>query len=63
MSKSKTIRCCRCGSTEFGLSGNEEIFIDFDSILTIICRQCLARQTGTLIDTGHLEFMKEDIDE
>lgn len=61
---SKTpLRCCRCGSMEFGLAGAEEIFIDVDAMVDIICRQCLSRAEGTLINTGHLEFVKDDINE
>lgn len=59
----KPLRCGRCGSTEFGLSGTEEIFIDYDANLIITCRQCLGKQKGTLIETNYLEFLKEDIDE
>ena len=61
--KNQPLRCCRCGSMEFSLSGEETILIDIDAKLKIVCRCCLARATGTLIDTGHLEFLKEDIDE
>ena len=63
MNNLTVLRCSRCGSTEFGLSGVPEIFIDIHAKLAIVCRCCLARATGTLVDTGHLEFLKEDIDE
>ena len=61
--KNQPLRCCRCGSMEFGLSGEETILIDIDAKMDIVCRQCLSRATGTLIDTGHLQFVEEDINE
>lgn len=59
----RSLRCTRCGGTSFGLAAPEDIFEEVDSRLSITCRSCFARSSGTLIEVGFLEFLQEDINE